>query len=165
MYFNYKKIFSVVLQAVADAHYKFIFIDVGGYGKQSDGGLFHASDLYNAIINEQLNIPELSFLPNTNVKAPYVLVADEAYPLMPFILKPYGGHNLNIEETVFNQRLPRCRKTVECAFGIIYSNWRLLSKCIETNIWLIEDIVKCICVLHNTIIDKEGFELSYHLNK
>lgn len=37
MYFNYKKTFSIVLQGVADDHYKFLFIDVGGFGKQSDG--------------------------------------------------------------------------------------------------------------------------------
>ncbi|GFO46008.1 hypothetical protein PoB_007251300 [Plakobranchus ocellatus] len=38
MFYNYKNYFSVVLQAAVDASYKFIAIDVGGYGKQSDGG-------------------------------------------------------------------------------------------------------------------------------
>lgn len=163
MYFNYKKFFSIVLQAVADAHYKFIAVDVGGFGKQSDGGTLQASDLYSVLTKGKLEIPEPSYLPNTNVKAPYVFVGDEAYPLLPFLLKPYGGRNLTIEDTTFNQRLSRCRKTVECAFGMLYSKWRLLSKCVETKVDLIDNIVKCICVLHNTIIDKEGVE--HHLTE
>lgn len=40
MYYNYKHFFSISLQGVSDANYKFIFIDVGAYGKQSDGGTF-----------------------------------------------------------------------------------------------------------------------------
>lgn len=158
MFFNYKKFFSIVLQGVADASYKFITIDIGGYGKQSDGGTFQASDLYKLLNNKQLDIPEPSNLPQTNVKTPFVLIGDEAYPLLPFLLKPFNGKNLNIEQECFNKRLSRARKTIECSFGILYSKWRLLSKCIETDIDVTDNIIKCICILHNTIIDKEGFE-------
>nr|CAI5851850.1 unnamed protein product [Callosobruchus analis] len=49
LYYNYKSFYSVVLQGVADANYKFIAVDVGGYGKQSDGGTFQASDFYESI--------------------------------------------------------------------------------------------------------------------
>ncbi|KAJ8914118.1 hypothetical protein NQ315_016193 [Exocentrus adspersus] len=49
MCFNYKGFFSIVLQALVDADYRFIHIDVGGYGKQSDGGTFKASPLSIAI--------------------------------------------------------------------------------------------------------------------
>jgi hypothetical protein len=40
LFFNYKKILSVILLALVDANYKFTIIDVGGYGKSSDGRLF-----------------------------------------------------------------------------------------------------------------------------
>jgi len=47
---------------------------------------------------------------------------------------------------------------MECAFGILYSKWRIISKTIEMEVELPDNIVKCICVLHNTIIEKEGVE-------
>lgn len=40
------------------------------------------------------------------------------------------------------------------------AKWRLLGKCIETNVGKAERIVKCICLLYNIIIDREGGELS-----
>ena len=46
MFFNYKKYFSVVLQGLVDANYNFISVDLGDFGKQSDGGTFLASDFH-----------------------------------------------------------------------------------------------------------------------
>jgi len=39
--------FSVVLQVVTDTEIRYILIDVGAYGKQSDGGTFSGSILYH----------------------------------------------------------------------------------------------------------------------
>lgn len=142
-----KKYFSVVLQGVVDANYKFTSIDVGEYGKQSDEKG-----------KKKLKIPEPSFLPQTNVKAPYVLLSDEAYPLLNFALKPYGERNSDIEKECFNNRLSKARKTVECAFRILCAKWRILPKPIETAVDTADNIVKYICDLHNTILSFEGFE-------
>lgn len=158
MFFNYKKFFSVILQGVSDANYRFTNIDVGGYGKQSDGGTFQASELYRALTDGKINLPKHSFLPQTNVMAPYVLIGDEAYPLLPFVLKPYSGTNLPLDKECFNKRLSRARKTIECAFGLLTSKWRVLAKGIETRVDMVDSIVKCVCILHNTVIDKDGFQ-------
>lgn len=40
LFFNYKNTFSLVLMAIADANCKFIWIDVGAFGRQSDSGIF-----------------------------------------------------------------------------------------------------------------------------
>lgn len=158
MYFNYKHFYSIVLQAVADARYRFIIIDVGGYGKQSDGGTFRSSEMFQLLSKGRLNIPPSDFLPDTNVEMPYVFIGDEAYPLLNNLLKPFGGDHLDFESEYFNSRLSRARKTVECAFGILYSKWRLISKAIETNEAVADNIIKTVCLLQNVIIDKEGFE-------
>jgi len=43
-YFNYKSSFSIVLFAVVDGNYNFIFADVGCQGRISDGGAFPLTD-------------------------------------------------------------------------------------------------------------------------
>ena len=62
-YFNYKKFFSIVLLGVCDAHYRFIYIDVGTAGRWSDGGTWDQCNLNTAITSGNLNIPEPAVLP------------------------------------------------------------------------------------------------------
>lgn len=155
MFYNYKKYFSLVLQGVADANCKFITIEVGGYGKQSDGGTFSSSQLYQQLKNRQF-LPADTQLPDSDVLVPYVLVGDEAYPLLDTLLRPYARRDCTTENEYFNSRLSRARKCIECAFGIITAKWRLLWKPIETDPSFGDLLVKAICVLHNTIIDLEG---------
>lgn len=57
LFFNYKKTFSFVLLALVDANYKFIAVDVGAYGKASDGGIFSKSKLGKALEENTLNVP------------------------------------------------------------------------------------------------------------
>ena len=87
---------------------------------------------------------------------PFVILGDEAYPLKTYLMKPFARKDLSCEERVFNYRLSRARRCVECAFGILTAKWRLLNKAIETNVNKAERIVRCICLLHNIIIDLEG---------
>jgi len=57
LFFNYKKEFSVVLLGLVDADYKFVTVDVGAYGKNSDGAIFRESQLGKSLYNNDINIP------------------------------------------------------------------------------------------------------------
>lgn len=160
MAYNYKGFHSTVLQAVADANAKFLVVEVGGWGKQSDGGTFSASDLYEKLQKGVLNIPSDSPLPDQELTLDmsHVFVGDEAYPLMRNLLRPYPRSQLDEAKENFNARLSRARKCVECAFGIMTAKWRILWKPIETGLEFSDEIVKAICILHNVVLDHESFE-------
>ena len=162
-YFNYKSFYSIVLQAVADSNCKFIAIDIGSKGRQSDGGIFRSSKLFTMLENNQLNIPPPTEVPKTLMKAPYVLVGDEAYPLLPYIMRPYPKKTLDKAKHIFNYRLSRSRQKVECAFGILTAKWRILLKAIETDPEFAVSIVKATCVLHNFVLSHDGID-SHSLN-
>jgi hypothetical protein len=155
-YFNYKKFFSIVLQALVDANYKYICIDVGNYGKAADEGTFRNSSLYHCLTSGRLKLPEVKSVPEGDCTLPYVIIADNAYPLTPYILKPFSHKTSNPREHNYNKRICRARRTVEHAFSIDRAKWTILGKCIDTDVNTAVHVVKCICILHNIIIDKEG---------
>ena len=80
-YFNYKGRFSIVLLALVDANYKFIYADVGCNGRISDGGVFRNSTLSKAVSTDLLNIPGPRTLDDGETEALDVIVADDAFPL------------------------------------------------------------------------------------
>ncbi|KAB0804158.1 hypothetical protein PPYR_01128, partial [Photinus pyralis] len=99
-------------------------------------------------------------LDDSDTLVPFVLVGDDAYPLKTFIMKPFGHKKMTDAQRIFNYRLSRCRRCVECAFGILTAKWRLLNKAIETEVEKAEKIIKCMCLLHNLIIDKDNITLN-----
>lgn len=89
LFFNYKKHFSIVLLAVVDPEYRFIAVDVGAYGKNSDGGIYSSSKFGKALERNALNIPCDKPLPGTNHAMPHVFIGDETFPLKTYLLRPY----------------------------------------------------------------------------
>jgi hypothetical protein len=101
-----------------DANLKFVTVDVGAYGKHSDGGVFRYSALYQSLETRSLKLPEDTVVPNSEITFPHVFVGDEAYPLTTCLMKPYSRRTLDESKSVFNYQLSRARRVVECAFGI-----------------------------------------------
>lgn len=157
MFLNYKNFFSIVVLAVCDSNYCFTFVDVGGYGKTSDGGTFRNTTFYNNMIENKLNILEDKALPNSSTILPHVLVGDDAFGLSKTLMKPYGGHHLTMYKRVYNYRLCRARRYIECSFGIMANKWRVLHRPLNVAIDLSEDIVKTICILHNFVRVRDGY--------
>jgi hypothetical protein len=86
IYYNYKGYLSIVLQGRADAQYRFIAIDVGA-GKQSDGGILRHSSLYQLLSSNNFNMTNAKKLPLSDVELPFVILGDEAYPLLSYFIR------------------------------------------------------------------------------
>jgi len=152
LFFNYKKYFSIILIAVVDANLSFIYIDVGSYGKESDSNIFKKNSFGKKLYSNALNIPDPIPLPSSqSPPQPYVFVGDEAFAIHTNLLGPYTKRGLNNERRIFNYRLSRARRTVECAFGLLANKWRVLHTTILVSPKFVNDIVKSCCVLYNFV--------------
>ncbi|XP_066971926.1 uncharacterized protein [Macrobrachium rosenbergii] len=60
-YYDYKGHFSIIMLAVVDADYKFLYVDAGACGRASDGGVWEKCNLKEAVENNlilpQKNLP------------------------------------------------------------------------------------------------------------
>lgn len=152
-FYNYKGYHSIVLFAVVDGNYNFIYVNVGCQGRISDGGVFNNTTFRRLIENENINLPADELLPNTNLKCSYVFVADDAFPLSRTIMKPYAGvHNKGSGERVFNYLYyltSRARRISENVFGIICSVFRIFRKPLLLNPNTATEITLAVCYLHN----------------
>ena len=51
-------------KALADANYKFLYVNVGCQCRISDGGVFKKSELYHLLVNGEINLPDSRQLPD-----------------------------------------------------------------------------------------------------
>lgn len=157
MYFNYKGTFSTVMLALVDASLKFRYISVGSAGKEGDAGIFADSDLGKRLENNRLHLPAPEVLGETNngEAVPHVIVGDEAFPLKPYLMRPFPAAKLTDPECFnFNIRLSKARRVVECAFGILVQRFRCFRGPLQVQPENASRIVRAACVLHNMLREK-----------
>lgn len=161
VFYNYKNYFSIVLLGVVDADYCFIAIDVGSYGANSDSNVLKNSSIGRRLKADQLNIPKAQSLPNdeNGKPMPFVLVGDEAFALSQQVLRPYPRRNLTMKQRVYNYRLCRARRLVECSFGIMANKWRIFHRALDVETTFADNIVKACCILHNFVRKKDGIRV------
>lgn len=134
---------------MVDANYKFLYVDIGCNGRVSDGGVFRESSLSSAFQNNTLDVPPPEVLPGCTTPIPYIIVADEAFPLKDYIQKPYRQKGLTTERRIYNYRLSRARRVVENAFGILANRFRVLMTAINLAPEKVETLTLTCCLLHN----------------
>ncbi|XP_068119739.1 putative nuclease HARBI1 [Hyperolius riggenbachi] len=152
-YFNYKGFFSIVLLAVVNSQYEFLYVDIGKNGRVSDGGVIEQCTFYHKLRNNLLNVPTNS---QTFGGMNFSFVADDAFALHEHVLKPYPLKNINYERKIFNYRLARARRVVENAFGILANRFRVLHTAISLRLDKIDIVVYACCVLHNYLRRQHG---------
>ena len=156
LYHNYKHFFSIVLFAMVDADYRFVYVDVGAEGRASDSTLWKFSSFNRDIARpaNPLGIPAPSPHPGYVGDLPYYFVADDAFEMSLSVMKPFPAANLTLPQRIFNYRLSRCRRIVENAFGILATRFRILRREIEMEPENAAVIVMATVVLHNFLRDK-----------
>ena len=155
LYFNFHGWFSIVLMALCSARYSYLLVDIGAIGSASDGGTFAASGMKDALYNGSLSLPEDTYLPNTDKKCPYVITADDAFPLGCHVMKPFGGKYLEHQKQIFNYRLSRARRVSENTFGISTARWRIFKRPINAIPERCVNITKAAVALHNFLMLNE----------
>lgn len=87
---------------------------------------------------------------------PFVLVGYEVFPLSKHLMKPFPRTNLlSPQNRIFNYRLSHARWTIESAFGMRYSQWRVFYAPLPFHLGAADKIVAAAICLHNFIIDTE----------
>ncbi|XP_067626833.1 putative nuclease HARBI1 isoform X2 [Eurosta solidaginis] len=149
MYFNRKKAYSIVVQAVVDCNKKFIDVTCGEPGSLHDYRVLRRSKLFE---DEEM-------FPNS-----HFIIGDSAYPSNKWIVSPFKDYgNLNDAQRKFNEILSSTRMVVENAFGLLKGRFRrLLMFTEQIDLKMITNIVVSVCVLHNICI---SFDDLYDMNE
>lgn len=148
-YRNYKGTFSIILMAICDADYRFLYVDVGANGAAGDASVWRRSEFQQAVVEGDLDFPDNQHYCDDKYKFPPVLVGDEAFPLTEYMMRPYPRSVLDRQKRIFNYRLSRARRVIENTFGILTMKWRVLENAIPLSVKNTRKCVLAMCVLHN----------------
>lgn len=151
-YHNFKNFYSIVLMAMVDAKYRFTWGSCGFPGNSHDSVILQSTDLWE-------QIQEKEFLPNiakkfNGIEVPPLILADSAFQLKSWLMKPYTNAKLTAKERYFNYRLSRGRMVTECAYGQLKGRWRILMRKCESLPEEVKMITLACMVLHNICISK-----------
>lgn len=144
-----------MLMALRDAHYSFLMIDVRSYGRNSDSSIFNITELSHMLRLLVNNLPPKVAFSENEEPLPFVVIADKAFPLLPNFMRPYSGRNCTRDQQIYNYRLSRARRTIENAFGIMASRWRIFQRPIIAAPEKATKIVCATAVQHNFLLKDE----------
>ena len=82
---------------------------------------------------------------------PYFILADDAFALKTWLMKPNGRRMLTREERIANYRISRGRRVVENALGILVSRFGVMLTTIELPPATAREVVFTCMVLHNIL--------------
>ena len=117
LYHNYKAFFSIVMLTLVDGQYKFRWVDVGTAGCCSGAQIFNTCHLKRKIDDGSIGFRDPAPITQGGRDIPYFILADDAFALKTWLMKPYGRRMLTREERIANYRISRDRGVVENAYG------------------------------------------------
>ena len=86
-YHNFKNFYSILLMAIVDVKYRFIWASCGFPDNNHDSVIFQSTNLYEQVTVHSL-IPAIA-KEQDGTDIPPLIIADSAFPLSTWIMKPY----------------------------------------------------------------------------
>ena len=147
-YFDRHHRYSIIMQAVVGKNLSFLDTAIGYPGSMHDARVLRSSDLFHKAQNGEILTEPLATVNGVQIQP--LLLGDGAYPLLPWLMKPYpNGAVLNRSQRRYNRTLSSARSTVERAFGILKARWRILLKRLDNRFENMPEVVLSCCILHN----------------
>ncbi|XP_059612271.1 uncharacterized protein LOC132258805 [Phlebotomus argentipes] len=136
---------DLVLICSCDANYVFTHVDLVDNEKE----IFSQTSLRQVLNNEMQQLPASRSVAEKTPPLPYFMVGTTSFPLLKHLIRPYAGQMLDQRRAHFNSRCQTAHRTVENAFGILTSRWRILLSPMTKKPKNIVHIVRACVVLHN----------------
>ena len=135
-----------------DYDYRFVEDNAGIQGRISYGGVFKNSEMYFALENNKFSLLESCRLPLTeddesdshSSSVPFVFVADDAFQLTSYCMKPYGRKNMIDGQRIFD--------FTENVFGNLVNGFRVFSARKNLNEINVSIVAFTSLSLHNLVV-------------
>lgn len=149
---------SVVLMGLCDAKYRFVCVEIDACWHE-DSWDFTRTALYKSLAENMLNVPGPKPVTATRkIASPYVMVAGHPFNGAKNLVVPYVERTLSCDQQTFNYRMTLPRHCAETTFGIVSKKWRILHRPLNVNVEFAGYIVGTICMLHNYVGDRDGYD-------
>ncbi|KAK2987153.1 hypothetical protein RJ640_019713 [Escallonia rubra] len=148
-----EKNYSMFLQGVVDHELRFLDIVTGWPGGMTVSRLLKCSGFYRLCEGgERLNGNAKILFEGTEFRE--YIVGGVGYPLLPWLITPFGRDGISAAMSDFNAVLEASRFLAVKAFLQLKGSWRILNKVMwRPDKRKLPSIILVCCLLHNIIID------------
>ncbi|XP_066934300.1 uncharacterized protein [Clytia hemisphaerica] len=147
-YYSRKQCYTINTQAVVGGNLKILDVATGFPGSIHDARVLAHTSLFRKAERLEILTDPTKRIDNNTIRP--LLLGDGAYPLVPWLVKPYPFiPALSRSEKRFNKILSSARVTVERGFGILKARWRCLLTRLDAEVENVSDQIIACCVLHN----------------
>lgn len=157
---NDKNFYSIVLMAMVNSKYRFVWGSCKFSGSSHDAIIFKLTNLWDLLQN--------GLLPNMAktigvVSIPPRIVGDPAFPQQTWLMKLYINATLSHQQRYLDYQLSRVHMVIEEAYGQLIRRWRVPLRKSESNKEHIRTVTLACMVLHNICI-AQGDSISKKLD-
>lgn len=121
-YYNFKHFYSIILMGIVDGTGRFLWACAGMPGNCHDSTLLQSTSIWSRL----KTLCEISTQRIGELDVPGMILADNAFPFRPYIMKRFSQARTTPEQQRFNKRHASSRVIIENTFGMLKMRFREL---------------------------------------